>query len=161
VGSTPAGRNPYIDRYRSQGLIVAICQYLELATDGEAKLTGIRSDSNPTQPTLALSFFPRLKCLQSNRLPNHDASVKCKSYIAKTERGYAWVLEGVGEAEITDSETIAKIEALLEIRRKAGEELSDLINDKGLITASAHHATIALGEGEEKRPLRRPGKKKE
>ena len=78
---------------------------------------------------------------------------KVKNYIAKTADGYLLVVyggAGVGATEtpITDAETVAAITALLEARKAAGEELSDLIRDRGIISASAHRATIALGEGD-------------
>ena len=78
---------------------------------------------------------------------------KVKNYIAKTADGYLLVVyggagEGARETHITDAETVAAITALLEARKAAGEELSDLIRDRGIISASAHRATIALGEGD-------------
>ena len=86
--------------------------------------------------------------------PNENFSDdKVKNYIAKTADGYLLVVyggAGVGATEtpITDAETVAAITALLEARKAAGEELSDLIRDRGIISASAHRATIALGEGD-------------
>ena len=86
--------------------------------------------------------------------PNENFSDdKVKNHIAKTADGYLLVVyggAGVGATEtpITDAETVAAITALLEARKAAGEELSDLIRDRGIISASAHRATIALGEGD-------------
>jgi hypothetical protein len=79
-----------------------------------------------------------------------------KNYIAKTDYGYLLVVyggagEGATEKHITeqeDPELVVAIRALLAARKLAGEELSDLIRDRGIISASAHRATIALGEGD-------------
>jgi hypothetical protein len=81
---------------------------------------------------------------------------KVKNYIAKTADGYHLVVyqgAGVGatETQITEAEygdLVNKIRAQLEIRKAAGKEISDLIRDSGIISASAHRATIAMGEGD-------------
>jgi hypothetical protein len=83
---------------------------------------------------------------------------KVKNYIAKTANGYHLVVykgagpgEGAEEKDITEADypgLPALIEALLAARKTAGEHLSDLIRDRGIISASAHRATIALGEGD-------------
>jgi hypothetical protein len=91
--------------------------------------------------------------LQGNDPARHAVAVS-KNYIVETKAGYLAVVEGDGETEITDAETVDKIRKLLEERKEVGKKISKLIYDKGLITASAHHATIALGEfkeGERKR----------
>ena len=86
--------------------------------------------------------------------PNENFSDdKVKNYIAKTADGYLLVVyggagEGARETHITDAETVAAIQALLEARKAAGETLSRPIEDRGIISASAHRATIALGEGD-------------
>ena len=76
-----------------------------------------------------------------------------KNYIAKTADGYLLVVyggagEGATETHITDPVTVEEIRVLLAARKAAGETLSKLIEDRGIISASAHRATIALGEGD-------------
>ncbi len=89
--------------------------------------------------------------------PNENSSDdKVKNYIAKNADGYHLVVyqgAGVGatEKDITEAEypgLVADIKAQLEIRKAAGKKISDLIRDSGIISASAHRATIAMGEGD-------------
>ncbi len=71
-----------------------------------------------------------------------------KNYIIKTKRGYLAVVEGGREKDITDKEAVAEIKRLLRIRKEAGLELSKLIRDRGLTTASVFQATRTLGAEE-------------
>jgi hypothetical protein len=92
------------------------------------------------------------KRLQRKSLSTHHSGMS-QNYIAKRGDNYYVVVAENGEATeehaITDPELIAKIEALLETRRLAGEELTRLLVETGPHIASAHHqATIALGEGQ-------------
>jgi hypothetical protein len=89
--------------------------------------------------------------------PNENSSDdKVKNYIAKTADGYHLVVyqgAGVGATEkhITEAEypdLVKGIRDQLDARKAAGKEISDLIRDSGIISASAHRATIAMGEGD-------------
>jgi hypothetical protein len=71
-----------------------------------------------------------------------------RAYLAKIKDGYLAVVEGDSEAEIKDRQTIKKIEKLLKVRKKAGEQLSEIIEDKAISTCSIHKAAIVLGEGD-------------
>jgi len=92
-------------------------------------------------------------------LPNDDVGVSTKptkkkrdgepkAYLAKIKGGYLAIVEGYGDAEIKDNKTVKKIKKLLKARQKAGEQISDIIQDKGISTASVHHAAVVLGEEE-------------
>lgn len=70
-----------------------------------------------------------------------------ETYIIKTKRGYLAVVNGGDEKELTDKEAVAEIKRLLKIRKHAGIQLSKLIRDRGLTSASVHHAARILGEG--------------
>jgi hypothetical protein len=70
-----------------------------------------------------------------------------RTYLAKIKNGYLAVVEGHGEAEIKDEQTIKKIEKQLKVRKKAGEQLSEIIKDKAISTASIHNVVV-LGEGD-------------
>lgn len=70
-----------------------------------------------------------------------------KNHIVKTKRGFLAVVEGGHAKEITSKAAIAEIKRLINIRRKAGKELSKLIRDKGCITASVNFATRTRGAG--------------
>lgn len=71
-----------------------------------------------------------------------------KHYIIKTKRGYLAVDEEGRTKEIKDKESVAKVKRLLKARKQAGIELSKLIRDRGLTTASMFQATRTLGEGD-------------
>jgi hypothetical protein len=87
-------------------------------------------------------------------LPVHDLGMS-KNYIVQKGESYWAVVEEDGQAKhevhITDEELVKKIKALLDIRREAGEKLTELLIENAPLTASAHHqATVALGEGEDR-----------
>jgi hypothetical protein len=71
-----------------------------------------------------------------------------RAYLAKIKGGgYLAVIEGIGEAKITDDPRIRAIKELLEVRQNAAEELGKIIEEKGITTASIHNVKI-LGEGD-------------
>jgi hypothetical protein len=69
-----------------------------------------------------------------------------KPHIIKTKRGYHAVVEGGQAKELTNKKDVAEIKRLLKVRRDAGVELSKLIRDRGVTTASEFEATRTLGE---------------
>jgi len=70
-----------------------------------------------------------------------------RAYLAEIKDGYLAVVEGAGEAKIKDKRTIKKIKKLLEVRKKAHEQLVEIVEDKGISTASIHNVHV-LGEGD-------------
>ena len=93
-------------------------------------------------------------CLQANRLSVHDPGMS-RNYIVQRGEDYFAVVEENGkvkeETRITDEEVVEEIKKLLAERRKAGEKITEILIDKGPLTASAHNqATVALGEGEDR-----------
>jgi uncharacterized phage infection (PIP) family protein YhgE len=70
-----------------------------------------------------------------------------RAYLAEIKDGYVAVVEGAGEAKIKDERTIKKIKKLLKVRKKAHEQLGEIIKDKGISTASIHKVNV-LGEGD-------------
>jgi hypothetical protein len=70
-----------------------------------------------------------------------------KAYLAKIKDGYLAVVEEQGEVEIKDEKTIKEIKKLLQVRKNAAEQLGEIIEDKGISTASIHHVVV-LGEGD-------------
>jgi hypothetical protein len=69
-----------------------------------------------------------------------------KHHIVKTKKGYLAVVEGGQSKEITDKEAVAKIKKHLATRKKAGMELSKLIQSRGLTNVAYFQATRTLGE---------------
>lgn len=56
------------------------------------------------------------------------------------------MVEGGQAKELTNKKDVAEIKRLLKVRRDAGVELSKLIRDRGVTTASEFEATRTLGE---------------
>jgi hypothetical protein len=69
-----------------------------------------------------------------------------KHHIIKTKRGYLAVVEGGQSKEITDKAAVAEIKKHLATRKKAGMELSKLIQSRGLTNVMMFQATRTLGE---------------
>jgi hypothetical protein len=69
-----------------------------------------------------------------------------KHHIIKTKRGYLAVIEGGQSKEITDKAAVAEIKKHLATRKKAGMELSKLIQSRGLTNVMMFQATRTLGE---------------
>jgi hypothetical protein len=69
-----------------------------------------------------------------------------KHHIIKTKRGYLAVVEGGQSKEITDKAAVAEIKKHLATRKKAGMEISKLIQSRGLTNVMMFQATRTLGE---------------
>jgi hypothetical protein len=69
-----------------------------------------------------------------------------KHHIVKTKKGYLAVVEGGQSKEITDKAAVAEIKKHLATRKKAGMELSKLIQSRGLTNVMMFQATRTLGE---------------
>jgi len=69
-----------------------------------------------------------------------------KHHIIKTKKGYLAVVEGGQSKEITDKEAVAKIKKHLATRKKAGMELSKIIQSRGLTNIAYFQAARTLGE---------------
>jgi hypothetical protein len=69
-----------------------------------------------------------------------------KHHIIKTKKGYLAVVEGGQSKEITDKAAVAEIKKHLATRKKAGMELSKLIQSRGLTNVMMFQATRTLGE---------------
>jgi len=69
-----------------------------------------------------------------------------KHHIVKTKKGYLAVIEGGQSKEITDKAAVAEIKKHLATRKKAGMELSKLIQSRGLTNVMMFQATRTLGE---------------
>jgi hypothetical protein len=76
---------------------------------------------------------------------NNNAAVS-KHHIIKTKKGYLAVVEGGQSKEITDKAAVAEIKKHLATRKKAGMELSKLIQSRGLTNVMMFQATRTLGE---------------
>jgi hypothetical protein len=77
-----------------------------------------------------------------------DESKDAQFYLFKTKDGYEAVGDKGAEIQITDDATVNKIKTLVEKRKKAGEDLTELIVSRGVTAASINNATHTLGAGE-------------
>lgn len=80
-----------------------------------------------------------------------------RNYIVQRGDDYFAVVEEDGkivqETRITDAKAVEEIEKLLAERRRAGQKITELLREKGALSASVHfQATVALGEGDESAP---------